>query len=133
MIFITAFIIFQSPWTAYKKMHPAIDTVQLYFFYIPTEFWPQEGLSFASKNTLTAMMKFLQAHPLEQQLSVRWENLKQVIMQNTIPDTINAMMSGNWKAYHDKLYPAEFFYPITAIGEVQILLSIVILVIAKLV
>jgi len=128
MIFMTAFVIFQSPWTVYKKMHPAIDTVKLYFFYIPTEFWPQECLSFASQNTLTAMMKFLQAYPLEQQLSVRWENLKQVITQNAIPSTINAMMSGNWKEYHDILYMAEFLYPITAIGEVQILLSIAILV-----
>lgn len=129
MIFMTALVIFQSPWTTYKKMHPAIDTVKLYFFYIPTEFWPQEGLSFASKNTMTAMMTFLQAYPLEQQLSVRWENLKQVITQNAISGTINAVMSGNWKEYHDILYMAEFLYPITAIGEVQILLSIAILVI----
>jgi hypothetical protein len=130
MIFTTAFVIWQSPWSIYKKMHPTIDTVQLYFFYIPTKYWPSEGISFASKNTIPALMKFLQATPLEKQLSVRWGNLKQVIMQdNTILDSINAVMSGNWKAYHDMLYVAEFHYPLSAIGEVQILLSIVILVI----
>ena len=130
MIFVITFVVWQSPWTIYKKMHPAIDTVKLYNFYIPTEFWPSEGLSFASKSTIPVLMKFLQATPLEKQLSVRWENLKQTVIQNnTILDTINAVMSGNWKAYYDEMYISEFLYPLPAIGEVQILLSIAILAI----
>jgi len=117
--FFAFLLLLQSPWIIYKKLHPAINTNHLIVHYIPTEKFPGKPIKTISH--------FFKEVPIEKQLEHRFKGLKDLIRENSIYTAFNSLLTGYLMIYYDGLNGREFFHPITAMGEFQILLCIPIL------
>ena len=124
--FIVFFLLLQSPWKIYKKLHPDINTDRLIYHYIPTAYFPGKPVVTIS-NLSKATSIFFKEHPLEEQLEHRFIGLKDLILENSIDTALKSLLTGNLMIYYENLHRREFFHPIIAIGEFQILLCIPIL------
>jgi len=124
--FIVFFILLQSPWRIYKKVHPDINTDRLIYHYIPTIYFPDKPVITVS-NLKIVINDFLEDYPMRRQLARRLDGLKGLIDKNRISTAINSLLTGNLIMYYSDLYYHEFFHPIISFGEFQILLCIPIL------
>jgi hypothetical protein len=124
IIFFIFFFLIQSPWIMYKKQHPDINTYRLVYKYLPKDYRPKY---FSSKNTKEAFLLFFNNVSFKTQIKRRLNNIKDVLLKrNNLSNTIKSLSNGsNWDDHFKDLYKKEFFYPITAIGELPILLSLI--------
>ena len=124
--FIVFFLLLQSPWRIYKKLHPDINTDRLIYHYIPTHYFPDKPVITIS-NLSKVINDFFEEYPLEKQLERRFKGLKSLINENSIYTAFKSLLAGNLMIYYGNLHYQEFFHPIIALGEFQILLCIPIL------
>lgn len=117
--FFVSFLLLQTPWIIYKKHHPKIDTNNLVILFIPSENFPD--------NPIKTISNFLKEYPVKKQLEHRFNRIKEFIKRNNIFGAPGSLFSGNLKKYYKNLYKREFFNPAVAMGELQILLCIPIL------
>ncbi|UCC39468.1 MAG: hypothetical protein JSV96_17060 [Candidatus Aminicenantes bacterium] len=116
--FIGFILLLQSPWIAYKKLHPSINTNHLLYHYIPTEKYPDDPI-----RTLT---NFFKKVPIKEQLEHRCELIKKVV-SNNMNRAFKSLLTGRVIGYYKRTEMREFLFPIVAIGEFQILFCIPVL------
>ena len=122
--FLLVFVLLQLPWTIYKKNHPEINTQRLLYHYMPEEYYPED---FTQKEAFDALLRFYSEYPLKEQVTHRISNLSKIINSHYFSPTFNALFKGNWGEYFRNIYKKEFLFPITAIGEIPILLCFLVI------
>jgi hypothetical protein len=122
--FLLAFVLFQLPWTIYKKNHPEINTQRLLYHYMPEEYYPED---FTQKEAFNALFRFYSEYPIKKQIAHRISNLSKIINSHYFSPTFDALFKGNWGKYFRNIYKKEFLFPITAIGEIPILLCFLVI------
>lgn len=126
IVFFTFFFLFQLPWFYYKKAHPIIDTNKLVYHYLPTEKQPKV---FTTKNIIKSAVSFFRTYSLEKQVKQRLKNLKEATNMKKFVNALEPIISGNWIEYRSPLWGRHMGHPFSALGEIQIVTSISILII----
>ncbi len=114
LLILLAFVLVLSPWTIYKKANPKINTNRLIGNFVPYE---------KDMSIVESVNELFKRYPLKKQLEIRTSNFRKIIAGNNLKQTTIAVFSGDWAPYHHRAYTGEFYSPIIAIGEVQIIIS----------
>ncbi|WP_420266751.1 hypothetical protein [Candidatus Magnetominusculus dajiuhuensis] len=120
LYFFVSFLILYSPWSLYKIRHPEINTSNLIGHYIPA--------GKHSESLYQRVSDFIQDYPIEKQLERRVAFLLGAIRENRIYETLRVLQSGDIAGYLNGVYPGVFYHPVTALGEMQVLLTIIMLI-----
>ncbi|MBF0488719.1 MAG: hypothetical protein HQK98_11230 [Nitrospirae bacterium] len=120
LYFFVSFLILYSPWSLYKIRHQEINTSNLIGHYIPA--------SKHSESLYQRVSDFIQDYPIEKQFERRVALLLDAIRENRIYETLRVLQSGDIAGYLNGVYPDVFYHPVTALGEMQVLLTIIMLI-----
>ncbi|MCG6553553.1 MAG: hypothetical protein L7F77_14615 [Candidatus Magnetominusculus sp. LBB02] len=126
--FLICFLLLNAPWSIYKLRHPEINTNSLIAHYVPYTLVYSDGIA---KPLSVMAADFLREYPLDKQIERRWSHLRDVIDRSggRLKLTALLLQNGDIAAYLNRLYaPMLLFVPITPWGEVQILLSSMMLI-----
>ncbi|MBF0555049.1 MAG: hypothetical protein HQK96_10925 [Nitrospirae bacterium] len=123
LYFFISFLILYSPWSLYKIKHPEINTNNLIGHYIPASKHSEGN----PDSIYQRVSDFVQDYPIEKQFERRIHFFMTIIRETRIYETLCVLQSGNIAGYLNGVYPAVFYYPVTAWGEMQVLLTIMIL------
>jgi len=126
LVFFTFFFLLQSPWFYYKKVNPEINTNKLVYHYLPTEIHPK---IWTTKNIINAAGTFFRDYPLEEQVKQRVKNLKEATNAKEFINALKPVIYGNWIEYRSPLWSLNLGRPFSALGEIQIIASILIIII----
>ncbi len=123
-IFLFVFVLIYSPWAVYKKLYPEINTGRLL-----TQYIPGEGDSFVEK-----IKDALEKHPIQEQLNLKFNNLYEFLFtRHEFPASVRSLFEGSIHEIYGYLNYGQFFYPISAVGEINILIAFFVIIISGLI